>query len=210
MKRILTISAALFAGILIFMAAGAADRTQALEIGDQAPDFKLKSVDGNYYSLESIKDADGNAPKGYIVTFTCNTCPYAIAYEDRIIEMHEKFAARGYPVVAIQPNDPAVQPGDSFAKMEQRAEEKGFPFVYLLDEGQKVYPQYGASRTPEIFLLDSDLTLRYHGAIDDNFQDAEAVQTNYVSDAIAALEKGQNPDPATTKAIGCTIKTAKK
>ncbi len=209
MKKAITTVVALAAGLLLFVAAGSVYRPGGLEIGDKAPTFKLKNVDGKYYELTDIKDAEGNDAKGYIVTFTCNTCPYAVAYEDRIIEMHEKFSGMGYPVVAVQPNDPAAQAGDSFEKMQERAREKGFPFVYLFDEGQKVYPQYGATRTPEIFLLDSDLTLRYHGAIDDNYQDAEAVTINYVANAIEALEAGSDPEPATTKAIGCTIKVLK-
>jgi peroxiredoxin len=190
---------------LVLLIAAALPVAPGLKVGDKAPDFKLKNVDGRMVSLAGIKDV-----KGYIVTFTCNTCPYAVMYEDRLIELHKKFAPQGYPVVAIQPNDPEVQPGDTFEKMQARAEEKGFPFAYLFDEGQQVYPQYGASRTPEIFLLDKDLTVRYTGAIDDNAQDAAAVTTRYVENAIASLEKGKNPDPSFVKAIGCTIKTKKK
>ena len=185
------------------------NRPNGIVIGDTAPDFELKNIDGEMYSLDDIKDANGEAPKGYIVTFTCNTCPYAIAYEDRIIELHNKTAPMGYPVVAIQPNDPEVKPGDGFEAMQERAEDKGFPFAYLLDEGQRVYPQYGAGRTPEVYLLDSKKVLRYHGAIDDNAQDAEAVTVNYVEKAIEAIEAGQEPDPADVKAIGCTIKVKK-
>ena len=182
---------------------------EGLQVGDKAPDFELKNIDGKMYSLKDIKAADGEEAKGYIVTFTCNTCPYAVANEDRLIELHNKMAAKGYPVVAIQPNDPDVQPGDSFAKMKQRAEEKGFPFVYLLDEGQEVYPVYGATRTPEIYLLDSDLVVRYTGAIDDSVRDPEGVSVNYVIEAVEAIENGEQPSPALTKAIGCSIKTKK-
>lgn len=190
---------------LVLLIAAALPVAPGLKVGDKAPDFKLKNVDGRTVSLAGMKDV-----KGYIVTFTCNTCPYAVMYEDRLIELHKKFAPKGYPVVAIQPNDPEVQPGDAFEKMQARAEEKGFPFAYLYDEGQVVYPQYGASRTPEIFLLDKDLMVRYTGAIDDNAQDAAAVTTRYVENAIAALESGKNPEPSFVKAIGCTIKTKKK
>ena len=182
---------------------------EGLQIGETAPDFSLKNIDGNMYSFADIKDANGDDPKGYIVTFTCNTCPFAVGYEDRLVALHSKMSAQGYPVVAIQPNDPEVKPGDSMEEMKKRAEEKGFEFVYLLDEGQKIYPQYGASRTPEIYLLDKDLTLRYTGAIDDSAQDANAVKVNYVESAVEAIEKGEDPDPALTKAIGCTIKAKK-
>ena len=180
-----------------------------IKVGDKAPAFNLKNIDGQMYSFENIKDANGNTPKGFVVTFTCNTCPYAVAYEDRLIDLHNKLSPMGYPVVAIQPNDPELKAGDSFTAMQERAAEKGFPFLYLMDEGQEIYPQYGASRTPEIYLVDADLTLRYHGAIDDNAQDASAVTINYVEKAVEALENGQDPDPADVKAIGCTIKTKK-
>ncbi len=185
------------------------DYSDGLQIGETAPDFNLKNIDGEMYSLGTIKDANGNDPKGYIVTFTCNTCPFAVKYEDRIIELHNDLAPQGYPVVAIMPNDPVVQPGDSFEAMQQRAEDKGFPFLYLMDEGQEIYPQYGAGRTPEIYLLDSDRILRYHGAIDDNVDDPDAVTINYVKNAVEAIEDGRTPEPAEVKAIGCTIKVKK-
>ncbi len=171
------------------------------KIGEQATDFSLKNIDGKMVSLASLKGV-----KGYIVIFTCNTCPYAVMYEDRIIELHNKFAPLGYPVVAINPNDPEVKPGDSFAAMQARAKEKSFPFNYLFDEKQNVYPAFGAVRTPHVFLLDANRYIRYIGAIDDNAQDASAVTTFYLQDAIMALQAGNNPDPSETKAIGCTIK----
>ncbi len=171
------------------------------KVGDQAADFSLKNVDGSMVSL-----ADYKGVKGYIVVFTCNTCPYAVMYEDRIIELHNKYAKEGYPVVAINPNDPDVKPGDDFASMVARSKEKKFPFKYLFDEGQKVYPLYGATRTPHIYLLDANRYVRYIGAIDDNAQNPSEVSVKYLENAIAALKAGENPDPAETKAIGCTIK----
>ncbi len=174
-------------------------------VGDKAEDFKLKNVDGKMKSLSDIKGA-----KGYIVVFTCNHCPFAIKYEDRLIDLHKKYASKGYPVVAINPNDPAVQPDDSFEKMQQRAKEKKFPFLYLFDEGQKIYPQFGATRTPHVFLLDGNRTVQYIGAIDDNVEDASAVNVKYLENAIESLIAGKKPEPATTKAIGCTIKAKKQ
>jgi peroxiredoxin len=171
------------------------------KVGDQAADFSLKNVDGTMVSLASMKGVNG-----YIVIFTCNTCPYAQMYEDRIIALHNKYASQGYPVVAINPNDPVVKEGDDFASMQQRAKEKNFPFKYLFDDGQKVYPTFGATRTPHVFLLDANRYIRYIGAIDDNAQEASLVKEKYVENAIAALKAGNNPDPAETKAIGCTIK----
>lgn len=183
--------------------------TDALKIGDKAPVFELMNVDGTTYSLKDVRDANGKKPKGYIVTFTCNTCPYANGYESRIIALHQKYAAFGYPVVAIQPNDPEAQPGDSFEAMQQRAQEKSYPFLYLFDAEQSVYPSYGATRTPEVFLLDSDFVLRYHGAIDDAPEDPEEATAKYVEAAITAIDAGQMPNPADVKAIGCNIKPKK-
>lgn len=176
-------------------------------VGEKAPDFNLKNVDGEMYALESIKDANGEQPKGYIVIFTCNTCPYAVASEQRIIDLHNKYAAQGFPVVAIQPNDPEAQPGDSFEAMQERAKEMNYPFLYLFDEGQEVYPVYGATRTPEVFLLDADKVVRYHGAIDDSVRDEEAVKEKFLEKALESLKKGEAPAPAVTKAVGCSIKT---
>ena len=172
-----------------------------LKVGDIAPDFKLKNVDGRMVSLADYKDT-----KGYIVAFTCNTCPYAIMYEDRLIDLHNTCGPKGWPVIAIQPNDPGMKPGDSFEEMKVRANEKKFPFAYLIDDGQKVFPQYGATRTPHIFLLDKNRKIRYIGAIDNNPQEGEAASRHYVKEAISAIEAGKEPDPNFTKAIGCGIK----
>lgn len=174
------------------------------QVGDTATDFKLKSVDNKYYSMADYKDA-----KGFIVVFTCNHCPFAVKYEDRIIDLAKKYKSKGYVLLAINPNDPVAQPDDSFEKMQVRAKEKKFSFPYLFDEGQKIYPQYGATKTPHVFLLDKNKVVKYIGAIDDNVEDAKAVKEHYLENAIAALEKGQEPNPNTTKAIGCSIKVKK-
>ncbi len=173
---------------------------EGYKIGDKIEDFTLKNIDGKMVTL-----SDYNA-EGYIIIFTCNTCPYAVMYEDRIIELHNKYADKGWPVVAINPNDPSIKSGDSFEAMQVRAKEKGFPFDYLFDEDQAVYPKFGATRTPHVFLVDKNMILRYIGAIDNNAQDPESVTTRYVEDAIEAIRSGAQPDPDMTKAIGCTIK----
>ncbi|MFN3968542.1 thioredoxin family protein [Flavobacterium sp.] len=173
--------------------------------GDKAADFKLKSVDGKMYSMADYKDA-----KGFIVVFTCNTCPFAIKYEDRINDLAKKYKKQGYVLLAINPNDPAVQPADTYELMQDKAKDKKFAFPYLVDEGQQVYPQYGATKTPHVFLLDKNLVVKYIGAIDDNSDDASAVKERYLENAIAALEKGSEPSPSLTKAIGCSIKAKKK
>jgi len=175
-------------------------------IGDKAPAFKLKNIDGKEYSFENIKDANGNTPKGYIIVFTCNTCPYAIANEERLIKLQDDYGTKGYPVVAIQPNNPELKRGDSFEAMQKNAKEKGFNFLYLLDDKQAISPLYGATRTPEVFLVDQTLRVRYHGAIDDSPRDQEGVETKFVEQAIEAIEKGEEPQPTLTKSVGCGIK----
>lgn len=175
-----------------------------LKVGDIAPDFQLKSTSGKLVTLKDYKNV-----KGYIVVFTCNTCPYAQAYEQRIIDLHNKMAPMGWPVVAIMPNNPSVQPGDGFDKMVERAKEKKYPFEYVLDEGQKVFPVYGAVRTPHVFLLDKDRKVRYIGGVDDNSEDETLITRRYVEEAIAAVEKGGEPEPNLTKAVGCMIKVKK-
>lgn len=207
MKKIFTFSLAAIALSFMLIAATSTNNPPAeggVEVGDEAPGFTLKNVDGKMISL-----SDHMGEKGAIVIFTCNHCPYAVMYEDRIIALHNKYAVKGYPVIAINPNDPEVQPEDSFAKMQERAKAKGFPFVYLFDDGQKVYPAYGAKRTPHVFLVDNEQNVRYIGAIDNNPQEPENVTVKYVEDAIASLEAGNAPDPDYTKAIGCTIKYKK-
>lgn len=174
------------------------------QIGEQADDFSLKNTDGKNVALKDYKDA-----KGYLVIFTCNHCPYAKMYEDRIIDLHKTFSAQGYPVVAINPNDPAIQPDDSFEKMQERAKEKSYTFAYLFDETQDVARKFGATKTPHVFILDKDRKVRYIGAIDDNAQDAQQVSKTYVAEAIKELQKEMPITTTSTKAVGCSIKWKK-
>lgn len=193
-----------FIMILAILGSASIVLAQGYKVGSKVEDFSLKNVDGSIVSL-----SDYSGEEGVVVIFTCNHCPYAIAYEDRIIDLHQKYSAKGYPVLAINPNDPNIQPDDSFEKMKERAEEKAFPFKYVFDGNQEVYPKFGATRTPHCFLIDKDMRVRYIGAIDDNYKSADAVEKTYLEDAIEALSSGKNPNPNFTKAIGCTIKAAK-
>ncbi|MDO7138360.1 thioredoxin family protein [Algibacter lectus] len=173
-------------------------------IGDIAEDFSLKNIDGEMVSLSDYKNA-----KGFIVTFTCNTCPYAVMYEDRIVELDKKYAKLGYPVIAVMPNNADVMPGDSLEAMKKRAEEKGFTFPYLIDEKQEIYPKFGATKTPHVFVLqktNQGNEVKYIGAIDDNYKDANAVTTKYVENAVDALLNGKDVKETETRAIGCGIK----
>ena len=173
-------------------------------IGDKAIDFNLKNIDATNISM-----ASNTSNKGYIVIFTCNTCPYSVAYQDRIIALHNKFSPLGYPVIAINPNDPVVQPGDSFAKMQQRAKEKAFPFPYVIDSTQEITLAYGATNTPHVYVVESvkqDYIVRYIGAIDNNSRNASVATKLYVENAVNSLLMGKSIEITSTKAIGCSIK----
>lgn len=179
--------------------------TGQLNPGDKAVGFNLPNVDGKMVSLSDYKNE-----KGVILIFTCNPCPFAKAYEQRIIKAHNRFSKSGYPVVAINPNNDQMSPDDTMEKMKQRAEDKNYPFPYLKDEIQ-VFKKYGATRTPHIYLLQNDgsgnFSVAFIGAIDNNAMDENAVSEKYLEQAIIAIESGVTPDPAQVKAVGCTIKS---
>lgn len=175
--------------------------------GDQARDFKLKNIDGKMVSMSKFKEA-----KGFIVVFTCNHCPWSQAYEQRIVELDKKYKDKGYPVIAINPNDPDQQPEDSFDEMKKRAKAKGYTFPYLVDDTQDVTRDYGATRTPHVYVLNKEegkMVVRYIGAIDDNTEFPDKVSKRYVEDAINDLIDGVYVRNGNTKAVGCTIKWKK-
>ncbi len=174
------------------------------DIGDIATDFKLMNIDGKMVSLSDYNDA-----KGFIITFTCNTCPYAVLYEDRIEALNKKYASKGYPVIAIMPNNTDIKPGDSMEAMKARAKAKGFTFPYLIDKEQKIFPQYGATKTPHMYVLQKTKNgnvVKYIGAVDNNYKDASAVTKKYVENAVDALLNGEEVPETKTRAIGCSIK----
>jgi len=174
------------------------------DIGDIATDFKLMNIDGKMVSLSDYNDA-----KGFIITFTCNTCPYAVLYEDRIEALNKKYASKGYPVIAIMPNNTDIKPGDSMEAMKARAKAKGFTFPYLIDKEQKIFPQYGATKTPHMYVLQKTKkgnVVKYIGAVDNNYKDASAVTKKYVENAVDALLNGEEVPETKTRAIGCSIK----
>lgn len=174
------------------------------KIGDAATDFSLLGTDDKKHSLADFKEA-----KGFIVIFTCNHCPYAKAYEKRIVALDKKYKELGYPVIAINPNDPVVQQEDGLELMKVRAKERGFTFPYVLDERQKIYPQYGATKTPHVFVLQKEgekNIVKYIGAIDDNYEDEAQVSEKYVEKAVDALLEGRAIEQPETVAIGCSIK----
>lgn len=202
MKKLTIVFVALLA--VIISAFTVNNPESGYKVGDIAADFSLKSTNDKMVSLKDYKNA-----KGFVIIFTCNHCPFAKAYEDRIIALDKKYSGLGYPVIAINPNNPAKQADDSFEKMKVRAKEKGFTFPYLFDDGQKIYPQYGATKTPHVYLLQKTAKgneVKYIGAIDDNYEDEQAVKEKYLENAIKALLNNKEITVKETKAIGCSIK----
>lgn len=201
MKSIKILAIVLFVGVV---SAFTVKDSGGYKLGDTAEDFSLKNVNGKMVSMKDYKDA-----KGFIVIFTCNHCPYAVAYEDRIIALDKKYSKLGYPVIAINPNNPEKQKEDSFDLMKARAKEKGFTFPYLFDDGQKIFPKFGATKTPHVYVIQKTTkgnVIEYIGAIDDNYEDEKAVKQTYVQNAVDALLHGKEVPVRQTKAIGCTIK----
>jgi peroxiredoxin len=195
-------------GTLVLLSIAAfTNSVSGYEPGVAASDFSLKNVDGKMVSL-----ADYTNAKGFIVTFTCNHCPYAKSYEKRLIALDQKYKALGYPVIAIMPNDTVVCPDDAPSEMVKYAKEKGFTFPYLFDATQQVAKAYGALKTPHIYVLHKEnkqLTVKYTGAIDDNYEDASKVTKKYLENAMDELVAGKEITVKSTKAIGCTIKWTK-
>ncbi|GAB4040680.1 thioredoxin family protein [Spirosoma jeollabukense] len=173
-------------------------------LGDAVADFRVKNVDGRSISL-----ADYKAQKGLIVVFTSNHCPFAKAYEDRLIALDRKFAPQGYPVLAIIPNDPALYEEDSFENVKARARDKGYSYAYTIDETQATARAFGATRTPQVYVLKQtggQFILEYFGTVDDSPQDGANVQRKYVDEAVSSLLLGRPVQSPITKPIGCAIK----
>ncbi len=193
--------------ILFFATATTLLFAQSYKIGDEVKDFSLKNVDGKMVAMKDFSKA-----KGILVIFTCNHCPFSVAYEQRIMNLDVKYRPLGYPVIAINPNDPAIVPDDSYENMVRIAQEKGYTFPYLFDETQEVAKAFGAAKTPHVFLLNktkSKWILEYMGAIDNNSDDATQADKKYTEDAVDALLAGKKPAVTETKAIGCGVKWKK-
>ncbi len=208
MKKIITsrtvftvIATAIVCGLLSF-----APAEKSYKIGDKVADFSLKNVEnGKMVSLYSLP----GATKGVIVMFTCNHCPFAKKYEQRIMDLDKKYAALGFPVLAISPNDPSIAPDDSYDNLAARAKEKNYSFPYAFDETQGVAKAFGAAKTPHAFLVAKEgdkWVLKYMGGIDDNPDEPENVKKPYLANAIDAVLAGKPVAVTEAKAIGCTIK----
>jgi peroxiredoxin len=167
-------------------------------IGDIAPTFSLPDTQGQPH-----RPGDAAAT---VVVFTCNHCPYALAWHERIVAVASDYDAQGVRVLAVNPNDERVQPRDSPEAMKQRVDQGEFGLIpYLRDESQAVAREFGAETTPDVFLLDNELRLRYRGAPDGDHDDP-AQNAGFLRDALDALLAGRNPDPARTTSVGCTVK----
>ncbi|MFO0928545.1 MAG: redoxin domain-containing protein [Gemmataceae bacterium] len=200
--------------VLLGASAGfAADNPTPLAIGAAAPDFKLPGVDGRHYSLADFADA-----RVLVIVFTCNHCPTAQAYEERLIKLHRDYVGRGVRVVAINPNDPQAvrldelgysDLGDSFEDMKIRARDRKFPFPYL-DDGatQTTARAYGVLATPHVYLFDRERKLRYTGRIDDS--EVKTVKSHDTRNAIEALLAGRPVPVEKTRVFGCSTKWADK
>lgn len=174
-----------------------------LKLGDRAPSFSLPGIDGKKYSLETFADK-----KILVVFFTCNHCPYVQGWDDRLIAIQRDYGSKGVQLVGINSNETKNYPQDSFDKMVTRAKEKGFNFIYLRDEDQSVARAYDAACTPEFFVFDQERKLRYHGRVDDNYQDPKVVKSHDLRNALDDLLAGQAVRTPLTHAMGCSIKWA--
>lgn len=172
-----------------------------MPLGTAAPPFSLPATDGETYSLASFADA-----KVLVVVFTCNHCPYAIAAEDRLVTLQRDYAARVVRLVAINPNDAAGYPDDSFDNMVERAKDKGFNFPYLHDESQGVARAYDAACTPDVFVFGASRELVYNGRIDDNWKDPSMVTQRDLRAVIDAILEGREHGLDVHASMGCSIK----
>lgn len=173
-------------------------------LGDVAASFALTNVDNRTISLAEYKNQ-----KGVIIVFTSNHCPFSKAYEDRIIALDRKFGPQGFPVIALLSGDASLYEEDSFERMQVRARTKNYTFPYLLDENQTVTKAFGATRTPQVYVLKRSgdwFTVEYIGSVDDSPQDAASTQRAYVDDAVTSLLASRPVVTPLTKAIGCAIK----
>lgn len=189
---------------LLFTTFGFLPPAKGYQPGDKAMAFKYRNKHGQLVALR-----DNVSAKGYIIVFTCNTCPVAQAYEQRILDLDKQFASKGYPVIAINPNDSGRSWGDSYEDMKERAKEKKYTFPYLVDANQELARTYGARHTPTVYVVQrqgNSFIVRFTGAIDNNMEDGSQASKKYVQDAVNALLENKPVTTPTTKAIGCSIK----
>jgi peroxiredoxin len=174
-----------------------------ISIGDQAPDFQLPDTDGRTWSA-----ADSNGAPATVVVFTCNHCPYALAWHDRLADTARDYAEEGVRFLAVNANDAVRYPRDSFDAMKARVDREDWPMPYLHDATQEVAHAYGAKVTPDVFVLDAGGRLRYRGAPDGDYDDP-GQRAAWLREALDAVLAGQDPARPETKPVGCSIKWRK-
>ena len=174
------------------------------KLGGTAPDFSLKGVDGNDYSLADFADK-----KVLAVMFLCNHCPYVQAIEDRLIQLQRHFVGKSVQLVGICSNDPTDYPDDSPENLKKRWLAKDYRFPYLVDESQEVARAYGAVCTPDLYVYDSERKLAYHGRMDDDWQNPGKVKRQDLKEAVEALLAGKRPSQEQMSSMGCSIKWKK-
>lgn len=198
MLRISMLALTFVAAASWFQQAHAGEFNKKLNIGDKAADFAdIIGVDEKKHGLADYKHA-----KAVVVVFTCNGCPFAKSYEDRLIAIQKDYKDKGVQLVAINVNN---RPVDKLDKMKERAKKKEFNFPYLYDESQKSAKDYGAELTPEVYVLDADRKIAYMGSVDDNIEDFR-VKKHYVKEALDAVLAGKKPETTETKPKGCSVK----
>jgi len=187
-------------GCLTILSAKELDLGSILPLGD----IKMADISGKDVSLN-----DAKGKNGLLVIFSCNACPWVIAWEDRYVELADMYKDKGVGIVAINSNETQFENVDSMEEMQAHAKEQGYNFYYTMDNGSKLASEFGATRTPHIYLFDKKDKLVYRGAIDDNARKPDKVENTYLADAIDNMLAGSAIDPAATKALGCAIKFAK-
>lgn len=170
-------------------------------LGSKLPHFHLPNVDGRHIGNEYLRGA-----KAALVVFTCNHCPYVKGSEAELLLVAKEYEKSGLKTVAINSNDAAKYPEDSFEKMKENAKNMGLPYPYLYDESQQVARLFDAACTPECYLFDAGHTLIFHGTINDNLQNASLAKNHYLAEAVKQALEGQKPEPAFVHPIGCSIK----
>ena len=180
-----------------------ADDPKDRKIGADAPmlDYSMKGVDGKSQSLKSLA-----GDKGLLVVFSCNTCPFVVAWEDRYNVLHKLAEENGVGMVLINSNEAKREGDDSMSEMKKHAKDQKYLSPYLVDEKSALADAFGARTTPHVFLFDNNMKLVYRGAIDDNYKNKESVSETFLMDAIKNLSAGKTISPDVTKATGCSIK----
>ena len=178
-------------------------QAKELDLGSVLPleDIKLLDISGKHISLGEAKGENG-----LLVIFSCNTCPWVIKWEDRYVELSKKYQSKGVGMIALNSNETTFESSDSMDKMKKHAKENNYNFYYAMDDGSKLAREFGATRTPHVYLFNAENQLVYRGAIDDNAKNQKKVKKPYVADAIDAMLAGNTIKYASTKALGCGIK----